>query len=211
MGRIKEDSEERGIFAPYELAVLFPDESPGPWAYYEVYTCCFLLAATTGLCRGEILGCRRKRIDFDRKLIYVEEAKKVSEIGTPKWNRYREVPLIPSTIAALKKLLDESPFKDPDDFIFCNMQRQPRGFTWWKKNFTKTLDTLNWDRRGRNLTPHSFRHTVVSYLRSQGYDLDLIQKNRTFGWHKRREKKTRSDEYQYTLARIRHTPDDKFD
>ncbi len=102
--KIKERKKERGIFTGEELRALFPDSGYGPWRDIHDYTC-FYLAAVTGLRRGEILALRWRYINFERKVLMVSEAwKGGKEIGPPKWDHNRLVPLSPRTIEKLSRL-----------------------------------------------------------------------------------------------------------
>jgi integrase len=55
IGNIKEERKEPGIFTTKELKAHFPDESYGPWKDIWDYTC-FLVAATTGMRKSEVLA-----------------------------------------------------------------------------------------------------------------------------------------------------------
>jgi integrase len=117
--RIKERRAKRGIFTVEELQALFSDHGYGSWRNIHDYTC-FYLAAMTGLCRGEILALRWRHIDFGRQFLIVSEAwKGCNEIGSPKWEHIRLVPLSLRTIDKLYKLQAASIHLDPDDFVFC--------------------------------------------------------------------------------------------
>jgi integrase len=119
VGRIKERIKERGIFTGEELRALFTDYGYGPWQDIRDYTC-FYLAAVTGLRRGEILALRWRHINFELRVLTVSEAwKGGQEIGPPKWEHNRLVPLSLRTIDKLYKLQAASIRLDPDDFVFC--------------------------------------------------------------------------------------------
>lgn len=53
VGKLKESSQEIGVFSAKELRSLF-EKAPGIWGTYQAYAA-FLLAAATGMRRGEIL------------------------------------------------------------------------------------------------------------------------------------------------------------
>lgn len=84
IGAIKEHRREAGTFAREELAALFPAEGLGPWQGKRDFAC-FLLAAETGIRRGEILVLRWGSIDFDAAQIHVTDAWKGGDvISSPK-------------------------------------------------------------------------------------------------------------------------------
>jgi integrase len=80
-----------------------------------------LVAATTGLRSSEILALQWKQVDFDNKLVRVEQAWKfkMHEMGLPKWGRIRTTPLPTKTANALKELRTESLHVLPDALVFC--------------------------------------------------------------------------------------------
>jgi integrase len=180
VGRIKEHRKERGIFTVEELRELFPDLGLDPWRDVHDYTC-FYLAAVTGLRRGEILALRWRHIDFDRQVLTVSEVwKGGKEIGPPKWDHNRLVPLSSRTIDKLLQLQTASIRLNPDDFVFCSDSGQRYGETWWRKRFCAAMDHAGIDRQARHLTPHSFRHTINTLVRNSGHDPAKIRA--VLGW-----------------------------
>jgi integrase len=180
VGRIKERKTERGIFTVEELRVLFPDHGYGHWRDVHDYTC-FYLASVTGLRRGEILALRWKHINFEQQVLTVSEAwKGGQEIGPPKWEHIRLVPLSLRTIDRLSRLQTASIRLNPDDFVFCSDSGQRYGETWWRKRFCAALDRAGIDRQTRRLTPHSFRHTINTLVRNSGHDPAKIRA--ILGW-----------------------------
>ena len=198
IGKIKYEQKEAGIFSKEELKRMF-SSVPGIWSDIKGY-CAFLLAATTGMRRGEILALRWKDIDFDHGVITVERAwKGKDEIGLPKWNRKRVVPVPEKTLSALFVLRDESIRIAPIDLVFCYDDGSRLGETWWKKRFTKAMEMAGIDYRSRNLKPHSFRHTLNTILRDAGQDPAKIRAS--LGWQ---QEKTQDN---YTHWNIEHLKD----
>ena len=159
VGNIREEKQERGAFTREELANLFPKEGLGPWPDLTAYTC-FLVAATTGMRRGEILALRWKDIDFDNKVYHVRRAwKNDHEIGLPKWERVREnLPLPEVTAVKLKELRSQSLHILPDAFVFHKKEGARRSTLWWQTTFTEAMVKAKIKAKERYLTPHSFRH-----------------------------------------------------
>ena len=167
VGRIKYRREERGTFTVEELRALFYEHGHGPWRSIQDYTC-FYLAAVTGLRRGEVLVLRWRHVDFDRQFLTVSEAwKGEGEIGPPKWDHTRKVPLSLRTIDKLHRLQAGSISSGPDDFVFSFDSGVRFGEMWWRMRFHTALDRAGIDRQARCLTPHSFRNTIV---RNSGHD-----------------------------------------
>lgn len=179
IGKVKYEQVEVGTFTEVGLKLMFADV-PGIWKDRMDYTA-FLLAATTGMRRGEILALRWVDVDLEQGFANVARAwKGRSEIGLPKWNKKRMIPIPNSMIDALLILREESIRTAPDDLILCYDDGSRLGGTWWKKRFTRAMEKAGIDYRGRNLRPHSFRHTLNTLLRSRGVsDINL---RAAFGW-----------------------------
>ena len=180
VGNVNYKPKEPGIFSVDELRKLFSDSSFCPWKDIYDYTC-FLIAATTGMRRGEILALRWKNIDFAKSLIKVIEAWKTEdEIGKPKWNKVRIVPIPVKIIQSIKALESYSIRINDEDLVFCNDDGTRFGGTWWKKRFNRAMNILKIDIKKRNIKPHSLRHSLNTHLLNAGCDPLKIQ---TFlGW-----------------------------
>ena len=118
IGRVNYQKTEVGIFTIDELLSLFPRNSLKPWTDIHDYTC-FLIAASTGMRRGEILALRWQNVDLGNSVIRILEAwKDKDEIGLPKWNKKRIVPLSNRTTEKLKKLKEQSRQTTFDRLVF---------------------------------------------------------------------------------------------
>jgi integrase len=83
-----------GMFSLPELWLIFQKETLGHWKKLQDHTC-FLLAAATGMRRGEILALRWRDLDLEDGFIRVECVwKDVAEEGLPKWENRRSVPFL---------------------------------------------------------------------------------------------------------------------
>ena len=178
VGTMKEYRRVPGTFTAEELRALFPGEGLGPWQDKHDYTC-FLLAAETGLRRGEILVLRWGSIDFEKARVYVNEAwKGGEEIGTPKWGRKREFSLPAFCAVKLAELREGG--TGPDDFVFADVSGARFGETWWLKRFNAAMKSAKIDVKTRGITPHSFRHTLNSLLLAAG--ADPLKVRLALGW-----------------------------
>ena len=177
VGTVREKSEtETGIFLKEEMRRLFPAEGYGVWKSLLEYTC-FFLAANTGMRRGEILALKWMNTDLNDGVISVLVAwqKGRKELGPPKWGSVREIPITEALLPKLKEYKESTHNNGDDDFLFCNADGSPLGNTWWLKHFDAALARLNVDKRSRNLKPHSFRHTLNTFLLSEGTDPVLVR------------------------------------
>jgi integrase len=170
LGTMREYRQEPGVFTQEEIRALFPSEGLGPWKDKITFTC-FLLAAESGMRRGEIIVLRWGNVDFDKARIYVTEAwKGGKEIGAPKWGRKREFALPTFTAVKLKELKETSERTEDEDFIFADLNGARFGETWWLKRFGAAMKSADIDVKARHITPHSFRHTLNSLLLAAGAD-----------------------------------------
>ncbi|ADK81882.1 tyrosine-type recombinase/integrase [Sediminispirochaeta smaragdinae] len=187
------EKKEPGVFTKEELLLMFPEKGIGPWKSITDHTV-FLTAASTGMRRSEILALRWENVNLEKQFINVVEAFKdyrMIEIGKPKWERSRVVPIPKKLVTRLKDLRDQSPYAKDSDYVFCYKDGTHLGGTWWSKHFRSACIAIgvikakkkvkeNEDPNPRNLTPHSFRHTLNTLLLSNGYDSGKIRA--TLGW-----------------------------
>ena len=172
--------KEIGAFTAEELKALFPAIPPGPWGDLTGYAV-FLTAATTGMRRGEILALTWECVSFKEQTIEIRQAwKDRHEMGPPKWGKTRVTPIPVQLSATLKKVQKKSNNTKSGDLVFCYEDGARLGGTWWAKRFTSALERAEINRGGRNLRPHSFRHTLNSILREKGYDAAKIRA--ALGW-----------------------------
>ena len=152
------------------------------------YQAFFLIAFSTGLRRGEILGLRWSDIDFENAIIKISQnaitVKGGIEYKDPKTEKSAgSVSLSKTVIPILLNLQKEQKDlkyihlgKNPNDkwneynLIFINKYGKamyPSSFAHWLVKFTNN----------NNLPPisiHAFRHMSVTYAIDQGYDLKSV-------------------------------------
>lgn len=180
VGNIRYEKRQSGIFSAAELLDLSPPTGPGPWEDLQGY-CAFLVAATCGLRRGELLALRWKDIDFEELAVHVEQAwKDETEIGEPKWGQRRTVPLPTCTAAKLKELRADSIHVLPDSLVLCYEDGSRLGATWFTKRFARAMAVAGVDTQARGPRPHSFRHSLNTLLRDAGYSDEKIRA--AMGW-----------------------------
>jgi integrase len=183
VGTVRHTPAERGTFTVAEVEALFPSDSLGPWADLQVYVA-FLLCASTGLRRGEVLALRWCDIHGDYLEISGAWKDHRETRGIPKGGRVRVTPfilmpdLVPSRIDELKA---SSRRTDPEDLVLCYVDGSRLGQTWWDGRWRAGLKKAGEAYANRNLTPHSFRHTLNSELRRRGHDPALIRE--ALGWN----------------------------
>lgn len=163
------------MFTAAELcSQLFPVDDLGPWHDAHDYTC-FLLAATTGMRHGEILALRWANVHLEERFLRVQEAWTGGELGGPKRDSRRTVPLLARMADVLSALRADSIRTATDDLVFCYDDGRRLGGTWWPKRFARALEHSGIDPGDRTLTAHSFRHTVATLLADAGADPEKIR------------------------------------
>ena len=177
VGQIKYKETEVGVFTVDEIRALFR-EVPGVWQDLSGYVV-FILAAHVGMRRGEILALTWGKIDFENAFINIDRA--MTDNGLPKWDKIRGTPLPSRCRAALLELRRQSTYVLPHHYVICNDEDgHPRSGHWWRQRFEKAMESALFDRIGRNLRPHSFRHTLNTVLRGAGADPARLRES--LGW-----------------------------
>ena len=94
IGNTKYQVLKSDVLSMEELKKLFPEDPPNSWKDLDGYAA-FLLAAATGMRKGEVLALRWMDIDFDGKFVHVRSAwKDRDQLGIP---RRRSFPSIDPT------------------------------------------------------------------------------------------------------------------
>lgn len=168
VSKIKTKPKDKGIFTPAEIRELFssPDKWDTPLAYHV-----FKFAAYTGRRSGEILALQWEQLRDGFCTIDRSYHKMEREIGAPKWN-------IEVVFPMARKVLEDLPEKT-GNFVFINGKE--RIFeTWWNRTFRRNMEKMGIDYKGRNLTPHSFRHSLNTNLLLAGVPDLYVRKY--IGW-----------------------------
>ncbi len=156
---------EGDVLTADELRALF-EKAEGEWRPL------LMLAALTGLRRGEVLGLQWGDVDWQRSRVHVRRQLNNGKLADPKTpNALRSVPLAPELVRELKPWKLKCP-KGELDLVFPNPEGGPMS--------TQTLDaalarTLR--RAGlRRITMHALRHTFASTLISSGVSIKTAQR-----------------------------------
>ena len=174
--RVAGNNQQRGILTPEEVKQLFSLE----WPDFRVYVA-NMTAASTGLRQGEILGLQRKNIKEGYLEILKSWEQVIRELNqTTKTGRERFCPLPERVETLIKTLLDLSPWKTPDSFIFFSTNRpdkpiEGRALT---KGLYKALLKIGIDqeqRKKRRIDFHSWHHWFNSFLINKRVPLQKIQ------------------------------------
>ena len=158
----------RGVLTPAELQRMFFGQ---PWWRHERERIALMLGAFAGLRRGELLVLKWSDVHFTDGYLTVERAWKNwarKEIGPPKWGKPRVVPMEEHLSWALQKYRTQTQAPADDDTVVSwddGSYISPRSIGWW---MDAALRAMGIDKTERNLTPHSLRHTFVTFLEKSG-------------------------------------------
>jgi len=153
---------ERGILTLEEVKKFFSQE----WTD-ERYLAINLIAATTGMRLGEILGLTRGAVK-DGYLEVKASWERGKGLKETKTGRPRVVPLAAKVKESLARVMEISPYTMPTDFVFPGRKgNAPLDHKIVQKRYAEALDRIgisDESRRARSLTFHSWRHFFNSLL-----------------------------------------------
>jgi site-specific recombinase XerD len=139
-----------------------------------VCACMFL----SGLRCAEIFALKPECLDFHTPKIKVKAAwqcfnkKTMRILGTIKGKNDRVAPFDPILQEAIKKLWEEN---GKHEFVFCQKDGKLPSASWFNRNFHRWLKRAGIEQDGREIVPHSSRHSLASLLESRGVPLRVIQ------------------------------------
>jgi integrase len=147
----------------------------------------FRLAYLTGMRCGEILALGALHPDFPEvqitdERILVDRAWKddaFMELGPPKSNEVREVPMTDPIRKHLEWWKSKNPFQH-DGLLFRDKAGRPVPRSFWKMNWIYATDAAGIKRTNYQLVPHSLRHTLATDLDEAGVPSAVIRD--ALGW-----------------------------
>jgi len=182
--------KKRGILTPGEMREIFavPWDSPAGHGFpTRKETAGFLgnlLMATTGCRVGEIQALQVKDVDVKTGIISISKTwqkspGKVKE-GT-KTGKARRVIISQSVIRVVKAwLADGHPDASPESFLFPGYKKKdkPAEQRYFEKTLKRALAKIGIDeaeRKKRNITLHSWRHFLNTYLLDSGLNAATVK------------------------------------
>jgi integrase len=136
-----------------------------------------LVAATTGLRRGELIALRWRDLDFDAGLANITHSIWRNVEGDTKTQAsHKPVPLPPIVVAELNRWRQTSLYRSDDDFLFPSISKngnQPvHPDMILKRHIRPALERL---RVNKKIGWHSFRHGLSNQLRQNGVEIKTAQ------------------------------------
>jgi integrase len=137
-------------------------------------------AVFTGLRQGELLGLTWADVDFANGVLHVRCQLDRSGVRTePKTvHAYRQVLLMPSLAALLRRHKMASGFSAPTDPVFATLTGRPMNYrNVTRRGFSAAVTKAGLDRPGEpRLRFHDLRHTFASLLVAQGLNVVFISR-----------------------------------
>ena len=140
-----------------EIDVFSPEEV---WALVRAAVCeqdgaIFLMAAFTGLRRGELIALRWRDVDFTGSVLRVRASYAGGALTAPKSGKVRSVPLAPEIAQALAQLSRRERFMGEDDLVFPGELGDFLDGSALRRRYTAALKRAGL----RQLRFHDLRHT----------------------------------------------------
>jgi len=131
----------------------------------------------SGLRRSEIYALKPECLDWRTPKIRVKNSwqcynKNSRVLGPTKGKRERNAPFDPMLQEAIRKLWEEN---GRHEFVFCRKTGKLPGASWINRNFPRWLARAEIELDGREIVPHSSRHSLASLLEEKGVPIRYIQ------------------------------------
>jgi integrase len=126
-----------------------------------------LMALRTGMRQGELKGLQWSSIDWVNRVVIVRHSRcdREKNIGAPKSNRVRSIPLDTDVFEALYRR------RKYTGYVFTNAEEKPLDHSWLSYHLDKVCNMAGL----RRITWHVLRHTFASHLAMKGVPLNTVQ------------------------------------
>jgi integrase len=176
LGNISKEKKEKGVFTRKETDIMFRVK-PSLFSTARERIV-FLLTCETGMRRNEVLAIKWKNIDWENHIINIVDAWEnfyQRSNKRPKWNKIRQTPMSEEIEKGLRLYYESVLTCRPEDYIICWDDSSPVSPRTWQRWFENICNEMKIDRKVRNLTAHSFRHTCITRWKQAGIPQELIQ------------------------------------
>ena len=131
----------------------------------------------SGLRRSEVFALKPEDLDWKTPKITVRRAWQMFDnknriIGPPKSKKPRNTLFDPILQEAIKKLWEEN---RKHEYVICYKNGKTPGPNWIRSRFSKWLERAGIELGGREIVPHSSRHSLASLLEAKGTPIRYIQ------------------------------------
>lgn len=162
--------QEPDVLTPEELTALF-SALPG-YARYMV-----IVAAVTGLRRGELIGLKWEDIDFENGKLYVRRSLVDQVEGEPKTKgSKRPLPLEKALAFALEQWKKQTSYSSPSDWVFASPYHVGRTPYWPNTVLEKVIRPTAVEAGiTKRIGWHTFRRTIATLLLANGESVKTTQ------------------------------------
>ena len=178
----------------YEAFILKPEQTMAvlDLLVQPEYTL-LLMVTATGVRISEALALRWKSVLYDQNSIRIKNSWTYGQMGSGTKTQASKstVPMHPALAGVLKAWQAETPYNNPDDFVFASFKlhgKKPRTGNMMVEDYLrpaaikaggiKVRDGSTYDAAGNQIKRfglHCFRHTLASFLLAQGNSPVLIK------------------------------------
>ena len=175
--QFRETPKKKSILTMDEVKELFLDDNiESLWDGSVMHYTLNLLSATTGMRLGECQGLQVQHVNEGYISVMNNWDPKYG-LKEPKWRSYRDIPIPSKTVNYINELIEFSPYKEPEDFVFWGTDRKKplRNDQIYDVYYAalKNIGISEEQRRTRNVTFHSWRHFYNTILRGKVSDPKL--------------------------------------
>jgi len=183
--KLKENPREKSILTIGQVQQLFAESSiDETWAGDLQHYTINLLSASTGMRLGECQALQVQYVHLEGYISVVYSWDSLYGLKEPKRGSRRDIPVPRKTLVHLGELIELSPYQEPDDLVFFDLERnKPIRNELILKTLYRALENIGispQERKERNITFHSWRHWYNSIMRGKIHDAKL----RTLTGHK---------------------------
>lgn len=135
------------------------------------------LVAATGLRRSELLALKWGDIDFDDRQINVQRSIYLNVVGNCKTEASRKpIPMDPILASELRTWKQDSPYGQPNDWVFASPHTQGRNPYWPGILLSRVIRPAA-ARAGirKRIGWHTFRHSFATLLMANGENVKVVQ------------------------------------
>jgi integrase len=137
------------------------------------------IAASTGFRSSELRGLKWKDVDYDGLAIHLQRGYVRRHVGEMKTeSSKRRVPIAAELAASLLRLQQQTPYNQPNDWVFASLKTWGRSPIWLSTLMDNHVQPAVMRAKvQKHVTWHVFRHTFATLLKANGEDIKTLQES----------------------------------